>query len=247
MRREITAFEAIVVDNGSQEAATLTLLQEIRADSRFSVLERPGPFNFSRLCNEAARVARMPTLLLLNNDIEPLETGWLRELTAWTSDPTVGAVGAKLLYPDGTLQHGGVILGIEGIVGHFEYGLAGKDPGYFGRLNAPHSVSAVTGACLAVSRKKFFAVGGLDEVNLPIELNDVDFCLRLAERGWRNVLDCAVRLTHHESASRGRTRGVQAQYPKEWNYFRRRWMHRLRSDPAFPPGLSLDSTTPMLG
>jgi GT2 family glycosyltransferase len=159
----------------------------------------------------------------------------------------IGAVGPKLLYPNGTLQHGGVILGIEGLTGHFEYGLGADDPGYFGRLNVPFSVSAVTGACLAVSCDKFFAVNGLDEDNFPVELNDVDFCLRLKERGWRNMVDGTIRLVHHESASRGRTGLVQESYPREWNYFRQRWMHQLRDDPAFSPALSLESTRPSLG
>ena len=241
LRRETAPFEAVIVDNGSIEDATKAYFAGLAADARFSVLHRPGPFNFARLCNEAAGLSRMPALLLLNNDVEAIEPGWLGELTAWTNDPTVGAVAPKLLYPNRTVQHAGVVLGVEGVAGHFEYGLAADDPGYFGRLNAPYSSSAVTGACLAVRRDKFLAVGGLDEVNLPVELNDIDFCLRLAERGWRSIVDGRLRLIHIESASRGRTCVVEEQYPREWSYFRRRWMHRLRNDPAFSPSLSLES------
>lgn len=247
LQKERGSFQIFVVDNDSREERTRSYFEKLRGDKRVRVLSCPGPFNFSKLCNEAARLSQAHSLLLLNNDIETIDAGWLGKLMAWTSDPEIGAAAPKLLYPDGTLQHGGVILGVEGVAGHFEYGLAGNDPGYFGRLNVPFSVSAVTGACLAVSREKYFAVGGLDEVNFPVELNDIDFCLRLAERRWRNVLDGGLRLVHHESASRGRTGMVQDRYPREWALFRDRWRSLLRSDPAFSPALSLESTRPALG
>ena len=247
LRREASPFEAIIVDNGSSESSALALLSELSADRRFSIIKRPGPFNFSKFCNEAAQMAQTEALLLLNNDTETIAPGWLAELLSWTRDPTIGAVAPKLLFPDGKLQHGGVMLGIGGGAGHFESTIGSEDPGYVGRLNVPFSVSAVTGACLAVSRDKYLAVGGLDEINLPIELNDIDFCLRLAERGWRNMVDGAVTLTHHESASRGTTGITASRYPREWNYFRKRWLNVLRSDPAFPSALSLESNLPALG
>ena len=127
-------FEAIVVDNGSRDAATLAYLSEIRRDGRFRVIERPGPFNFSALCNAGAAAARAGALVFLNNDVEALSPDWLDRLIAWTGLPTVGAVGAKLIYPDGRLQHAGVTIGVDGHAAHFERFRPPETPGYFGRL-----------------------------------------------------------------------------------------------------------------
>lgn len=159
-RTDYPALEVIVVDNGSTEPATRDLFARYAGDPRLRVLPAPGPFNFSELSNRGAAAARGTILLFLNNDIEVLESGWLTELVAIASDPEIGAVGAKLLYPDGTIQHGGIVLGIGGIAGHSHLGLPGSAPGYFARMVLSQEVSAVTGACLAMRAAVFSEVGG---------------------------------------------------------------------------------------
>jgi GT2 family glycosyltransferase len=166
-------------------------------------------------------------------------------MSALAMRPDIGAVGAKLLYPDGRLQHGGLALGVGGRAAHYERLLEADDPGYFGRLGVAHEVSAVTGACLAVEARKFHAVGGFDAENLPVDLSDVDLCLRLAERGWRCVMAPEATLLHRESASRGEGGGSR-RYGAEIAWFRRRWAHQIGDDPYFHPSLSLDATHPAL-
>jgi GT2 family glycosyltransferase len=161
--------------------------------------------------------------------------------------PDIGAVGAQLFYPDGLIQHAGVVLGIDGGAGHFQRGLGTATAGYFGSLDAPHEVSAVTAACLAVEANKFAEVGGFDEVNLPIEVNDIDLCLRLAERGWKTAIDPRAQLIHHESASRGANALLDERYSAQTAYFRARWASALRDDPYFHPALSLDALDAWLG
>ena len=241
------AFEVIVADNESCEPATHAYFDALKLNARVRVLNSPGPFNFSAICNGAATATSADILVFLNNDIRAIGPDWLQRLVAWAVQPDVGAVGAKLLYENGRVQHAGVVLGLEGRAGHFERNLARDAAGYFGRLLAAHEVSAVTGACLAVERAKFQAVGGFDAQNLPVDLNDVDLCLGLRERGWRTVLEPRAVLVHRESASRGRTVSVQKKYEREIKYFVRRWGAQLRDDPHFHPALSLDSTTAALG
>ena len=240
-------FEAIVVDNGSVQPETLHYLQNLESDSRFRVIYRPGPFNYAALCNDAARLATSDILVFLNNDVEATEGDWLGRMIAWAEQPGVGAVGAKLLYPNQTVQHAGVALGVGGRAAHIEKSASADDLGYFGRLCAPHEVSAVTGACLAVARSKFDSVGGFDAENLPVDLNDIDLCLRLAEQGLTNLLEPRARLIHRESASRGQAIPASERYGKEIAYFKTRWRHLLRADPYYHPALSLESFDPALG
>ncbi len=240
-------YEVIIVDNGSVEAGTRRLYNSLQADNRVTVIDRPGPFNFARMCNDAAGQARMPILLFLNNDIEMVDSGWLEPLLSWASRPDIGAVGAKLLYPSGGLQHGGVVVGLAGSTAHVDRGAGKDDPGYLQRLGSTHEVSAVTGACLAVERAKFNAVGGFDAQNLPVELNDIDMCLRLEERGWRTIFTPQSVLIHHESASRGTSTAHSQKYERERAVFRDRWSGRLRDDPYFHPALSLVSIRTALG
>jgi GT2 family glycosyltransferase len=241
-----TDFEAIVVDNGSTDPAALAYLTEIGGDLRFRVLRRPGPFNFSALSNAGAAEARARRLVFLNNDVEA-QPHWLDRLLSWTDRPSVGAVGAKLVYPDGRVQHAGVTLGVDGHAAHFERFCAPDAPGYFGRFNLPHEVLAVTGACLAVEKAKFDAVGGFDAINLPVEFSDVDLCLRLAERGWTALMEPAARLVHREAASRKVWRSQERRYAGQVAYFKQRWRARLRDDPYFHPALSLDWHKAALG
>ena len=239
--------EILVVDNGSVEAGTKAYFAKFTQNKNCGVLSMPGPFNYSRLCNEAATNARTPFLVFLNNDTEVLEALWLERLLALASRSDVGAVGAKLLYPNSRVQHAGVVIGIDGLAGHFQRGLAAADPGFFARLGSPHEVSAVTAACLAVERTKFLAIGGFDESNLPVDLNDVDLCLRLSERGWRTLCDPTVRLVHHESVTRRANVRLDERYRAQHDYFQARWGDRIRDDPYFHPALSLDTLVAALG
>jgi GT2 family glycosyltransferase len=240
-------FEVILVDNGSTEPRTLELYRRLSEDPRFRIKYAPGPFNFAQLCNDGASEAHFSTLLFLNNDIEPIDDFWLADLLHWVKQPSIGAVGAKLLYPSGRLQHGGMVLGLKGNVGHLGIGTDGDSAGYLQSLKVPHEVAAVTGACLAVERSKFEAVGGFDAECFPVELNDVDLCLRLHAKGWRTLMVPACRLTHHESATRGRSRNAQDRYPNEHEAFRQRWAELTYDDPFFHPALALTSTHLSLG
>jgi GT2 family glycosyltransferase len=176
-----------------------------------------------------------------------IDRDWLRPLLAWAAQTDVGAAGAKLLYPTRRLQHGGVVLGLAGTTGHLDRGANENDSGYLGRRTVPHEVAAVTAACMAVEKAKFDAVGGFDAVELPVELNDIDLCLRLMARGWRTILEPRSVLVHHESASRGSWTAQRAKYAREHTVFRARWQHVLRDDPYFHPALSLESLRTALG
>ncbi|WP_342149412.1 glycosyltransferase family 2 protein [Methylorubrum sp. SB2] len=233
-------LEVIVVDNDSREEATRALFARHADEPRLRVLPVPGPFNFSDLSNRGAAAARGGVLLFLNNDIEVLEPGWLAELVSIACEPDIGAVGAKLLYPDGTLQHGGIVLGVGGIAGHSHLGIAGDAPGYFARMQLTQEVAAVTGACLAVRADIFSEVGGFDAEALAVAFNDVDLCLRLRRAGYRNVWTPYARLIHHESKSRGPedTPEKRARFEAESRVMRERWGAELRSDPYYNPNLS---------
>ena len=200
-----------------------------------------APFNFSRLINRGAAVAKGGVLAFLNNDIEAGEPGWLQEMVGHAARPGVGAVGARLWFPDGTLQHGGVILGLGGVAGHPFARVPRGHAGYFNRTYLQQNCSAVTGACMLVRREVFEEAGGFDEINLGISFNDVDFCLRLRAAGLQNVWTPYANLIHHESASRGHHgRGRQAQFVREAAYMQRKWGFELLHDPLYNPNLSLN-------
>ena len=169
-----------------------------------------------------------------------LEPGWLTELASIASEPEIGAVGAKLLYPDGTIQHGGIVLGIGGIAGHSHLGLPGGAPGYFARMVLSQEVSAVTGACLAMRAEVFAQVGGFDAADLAVAFNDVDLCLKVRAAGYRIVWTPHARLVHHESKSRGAedTPEKRARFEAESRVMRERWEPVLRADPYYNPNLS---------
>lgn len=202
-RTEGVRFEVLLLDNGSEEAATHAAVRRWTQRPRVRVLSLPGPFNFSRLNNAGAQAAKGRFLVLLNNDTEVLSPGWLTHLLGWAAQPDVGVVGARLLYGDDTLQHAGVVLGVGGHTAH-RYSDADKDAvGHQRMLAFPHSVSAVTAACCMVGREKYLAVAGLDEEQFAVAFNDVDLCLRLGARGLRTVYEPRAVLFHHESKSRG--------------------------------------------
>jgi GT2 family glycosyltransferase len=243
-RTDYPALEILVVDNGSDEPDALALLDRITRDRRVRVLHCPGPFNYSALNNQAAREANGSLLLLLNNDIDVIHPEWLREMASHAIRSGIGAVGAKLLYPDGTIQHGGVTVGMSGLADHQYLKRPCGDPGYFGQLKLARNVTAVTGACLMVCRDKYQEVGGLNEESLAVAFNDVDFCLKLVERGYRNLWTPYAELYHLESASRGadHTAEKALRLKNEIAYMRQRWGHLLDHDPYWNPNLSLFST-----
>ena len=207
------------------------------------VLRIVGEFNFSRLNNRAAAECRGDLLALLNNDLEARQTDWLGEMSAQALQPGIGAVGALLLFPDDTVQHAGVVLGIRGVAGHSHKGLRGDARGYIGRLTLASEFSAVTAACLVVRKSTYLQAGGLDEENLPVAFNDVDFCLRLRELGYRNVFTPYAVFYHHESASRGYedTPEKIRRFEREAQYIQDRWGSLLANDPAYNPNLTLDA------
>ena len=227
-------YELLVVDNQSLERGTLEYLQRIGDDLRVRILRYDAPFNYSAINNYAVRQARGEIIALLNDDVEIINREWLLEMVSHAACPEVGAVGAKLYYPDDTLQHGGIIVGLDGKARHIHKGAPRDAPGYLDRLRVVHSVSAVTGACLVVRKAVYKEVGGLDADNLPIALNDVDFCLRLMEAGYRNLWTPLAELYHIESATRG-----YGETPREVCYFKSKWQGRLENDFANNPNLSL--------
>ncbi|WP_110687116.1 glycosyltransferase family 2 protein [Salinicola aestuarinus] len=240
-RTDYPNFELLVLDNGSRCAETLAFLETVASDPRVRVLGWPAPFNYSAINNFGAREATGDILALINNDIEPLNPDWLTEMVSQACRPGIGCVGAKLYYPNGTVQHAGVVLGIGGVAGHAHKYFSRHEPGYFSRLHLVQNYSAVTAACLVVQRRIFEAVGGLDEANLAVAFNDVDFCLRVGEAGYRHVWTPYAELWHHESVSRGAddTSKKRLRAAGEANYMRTRWRHRLFDDPAYHPNLTL--------
>ncbi|WP_337244467.1 glycosyltransferase family 2 protein [Luteimonas sp. gir] len=233
-------YEIVVVDNGSSQPKTLAYLDRLREDGRIRVIRDESPFNYSALNNRAVADSTADVVVLLNNDIEIVDGTWLRELAAHACRPEIGAVGAKLLYPDGSLQHAGVILGVEGVAAHAYPGFPRSHPGQFGRALAAQRMSAVTAACLAVRRSVFDEVGGLDP-RLAVAFNDVDFCLRVREAGYSNLWLPWVWMYHHESASRGQEDSPEkiARFASEVGSMKARWGDVLVSDPAYNPNLSL--------
>jgi GT2 family glycosyltransferase len=238
-RSTYSNYEVIIVDNGSVEEKTQQLFARLPKD-RVRILRDDSAFNFSALNNHAARVARGQYLCLMNNDIEILTPDWLEEMVSFAARQDIGCVGARLWYPDGRLQHGGVVLGIGGIAGHAHKYLPRGQNGYFGRALLHQSYSAVTAACLLLRREVFEQVGGLDEA-LVIAFNDVDFCLRVREAGYRNVWTPYAEMIHHESASRGEEDSPEkiARFGREIAFVEARWGEQLRTDPAYNPNLTL--------
>lgn len=238
-RTDYPVYEILVIDNGSDDPGTLEYLRQVAGDARVRVIRDPRPFNYSALNNAAARLARGELLALVNNDIEVITPGWLTEMVSHALRPEIGAVGAKLWYPNDTLQHGGVILG-RGGAWHAHSGITRDDPGYMGRAVRVQALSAVTGACLVVRKSVYERLGGLNEVDLTVAYNDVDFCLRAVESGYRNVWTPFAQLYHHESATRGTddTEEKARRARRELDYMQQRWGQLMWEDPAYSPNLS---------
>ena len=241
--RETTDYpdvEVVIVDHETTETRARQVIDGAAGKPNTQVIGFSGPFNFSAMINRAAEAASGEILVLLNNDTEVVDPGWLTELAAQVSRPEVGVAGAVLTFGDGTIQHAVVHPGVGGLMGHGHKHLPGDHPGYFGRLLVAHEVAAVTGACLAVEADTFARLGGLDEEHLAVAYNDVDFCLRARQAGLRVVMTPHARLIHHESASRGvdRDPAGNTRLAAELSVMRNRWGEVLDADPAYSPNLS---------
>lgn len=236
-------FEVVLVDNGSTEPASLaTFARWSASEPRVRVLRHDVPFNFAVINNYAARRSDGAYLLFLNNDTRVLTPDWLEALAEQAQRPSIGAAGAKLLYPDGTLQHAGIVTGIAGVAGHVHKYADGGTGGYFNIVRTVNNYSALTGACLMLRREAFERAGGFDEA-LGIAFNDVDLCLKLLALGLRNVYLPHVVLEHAESRSRGYedTAEKQARYSREAGIMQERWHCESRNDPHYSPHLTLEA------
>jgi GT2 family glycosyltransferase len=225
--------EFILIDNGSTDPEMLSLLDRYEERPDVQLLADPSPFNWAKLNNAGASLARGQVLLFLNDDIEALHEGWLSNLVGHAQRPDVGAVGARLLYPGGRLQHCGIVVGLGGAAGHPLAGLDEGELGYLGMAGTTRECSAVTGACLATRRQVFDELGGFDD-SLGVDLNDVDYCLRARSAGYRTIYDSRSCLVHHESPSRGTAGGTDdiVQFVERWgNYI-------AEGDPYLNPHLT---------
>lgn len=228
-------FEVIIIDHESQEPETFQAFDRLRADARVKILPFSGPFNYSKMNNFAARSAAGPLLLFLNNDVSVIDGNWMDEMASLAVQPEVGAVGAKLLYPDGRVQHAGVICGVGGVAGHLFHLLDPTAGGYMGRAVMTSRISAVTGACLMIRKVLFEAVGGFDESDLKVAFNDVDLCLKVDQAGYSNIFAAQVVLYHHESASRGSDQIPKniERFVREARFMIEKWGDRLTTDPFY--------------
>ncbi|HWL17252.1 MAG TPA: glycosyltransferase [Opitutus sp.] len=239
-------FEVIVANNRSDDPGTLAYFDELRR-IKVRVIDYDQPFNFSAINNFAARAATGSVLAFLNNDLEVITPDWLAEMTAQALRPEIGCVGAMLYYPNETVQHAGVVLGLtgpagkDGVAGHAFKGFPRGAEGQRNRLRLVQNYSAVTAACLVVRREVFDQVGGFNEADLPVAFNDIDFCLRVRQAGYRNLWTPFAELYHHESASRGAedTPEKIARFQREAAYMRHTWGALLDNDPAYNPNLTL--------
>lgn len=234
-------YHITIVDNGSIEQETLDQFAKWKNNDKISILRDDSPFNYSRLNNQAAYKTKADLVCLLNNDIEIISPDWLEEMAGHAMRKDVGCVGARLWYPNDTLQHGGVILGIGGIAGHSHKYWPKGDAGYMGRAVSTQALSAVTAACLMIKRSIYEEVGGLDE-KIKVAFNDIDFCLRVRNAGYRNVWTPFAEMYHHESASRGHEDNPEkiARFNAEVEFMKNRWGKTLTTDPYYSPHLTLE-------
>jgi glycosyltransferase involved in cell wall biosynthesis len=226
-------FELVLVDNGSVMPETATLLDRLSEHPRVMLLEEPGPFNWSTINNDAATASNGDLLLFMNNDVEATTDGWLLPMVEHAQRPQVGAVGARLLYPNRTIQHAGVVVGMSDAAAHVLQDLPEDHPGYLTWAFMTRNVSAVTGACLMTPRARFEQLGGFAP-DLPVAFNDIDYCLRLRAEGRLVVYTPLAELVHHESRTRGHTDDA-VELPR----FLERWAETIAAgDPYHNPNLS---------
>lgn len=234
-------FEIIVADNGSEKEETFKLFEYYtkKYQDQFKVVRIDMPFNFSKINNLAVQESKGEYLLFLNNDITVITKGWMKRMVSYAQQQHVGAVGAKLYYPDNTIQHAGVLLGMGGVAGHGHVGYPRGDYGYFGKLVTTNNYSSVTAACMMVKREDFDRVNGFEE-KLTVAFNDVDFCLKLYEAGKYNVWLHNVELYHYESKSRGAedTYSKYKRFNSEIKYMKDHWLKYIKNDPYYNRNLT---------
>ena len=235
-------YSITIIDNQSDDATTLDYLDTLQNDNVIRILRYDAPFNYSAMNNMAANQSSADILLFLNNDTEITNKSWMNEMVSHAIRPEVGAVGASLYYPNNTLQHGGIALGVgpAGIAGYLFQHLPEEDPGYYGRAIVANAVTAVTAACMAIERKKFLEVEGFNDEELAVAYNDVDLCLRLREQNYRIMWTPYARIIHYESATRGQDiedDGKQKRLNKEAFYMQKKWKAALASDAYYNPNL----------
>jgi GT2 family glycosyltransferase len=231
-------YEIVIVDNDSETEQARAFL----AGTKHRVLNYQGPFNFSAINNFAVEQTENPWLLFLNNDTEVIDGDWLSTMAEHIQRPEVGAVGPRLLYPDDTVQHGGIVVGVGGIAEHAFRGFPAESPGVCRQLQVTRNYSAVTGACLMTRRDVFKKIGGFDEERLPVTFSDVDLCLKIRRAGYLIVYTPFARLYHHESG----TRRLSVE-PRETGVMRERWPALLDYDPYYNPNLSRERADFSLG
>lgn len=236
-------YDILIIDNNSDEQETIEYLAKIQFDKKVKCIRDERPFNFSSICNNAVQLAEGEYIGLLNNDTEVITPEWIEEMLAIAAREGIGAVGAKLLYPDNTIQHGGIVLGIGGVASHAHKHQPGSSYGYFGRAVLTQEFSAVTAACCLIRKSTYLSIGGLDEKNLAIAFNDVDFCLRLKHAGYRNIWTPFAQLYHHESVSRGNedTQEKEKRFNREKDFLINNWGDLFENDPAYNPNLTLQN------
>jgi len=236
-------YEILLIDNGSDEKESLDYFAKLEKHSKIRVLRYPGAFNYSAINNFGVQHASKTSSIigLINNDIEVINPYWLTSMVGHAVRDDIGCVGAKLLYSDGRIQHAGVVLGYGGGAGHAHKYFPRYHPGYIKRLIATQNYSAVTAACLLVKKSLFVDVNGLNEQDLTVAFNDVDFCLRVKETGVRNVYCAEAELYHHESVSRGLDHAPEkaARFNRELEFLKQQWGEYIQHDPAYSPNLTL--------
>lgn len=234
-------FEILLVDNNSDDPKALTYFDEIDQHDQVRVLRYPHPFNFSAINNFAVKHAKGEVIGLINNDIEVINPEWLTEMVSHAIREDVGCVGAMLYYPNDTIQHAGVITGIGGVAGHSHKYFKRGEHGYFSRLHLVQNLSAVTAACLLVRKSIFEQVDGLNEQNLAIAFNDVDFCLKVQAAGYRNLWTPYAELYHHESITRGAEDNPEKveRFNKETEFMKKAWGTQTNLDPFYSQNLTL--------
>ena len=237
-------YEILIVDNGSDDPATLDYFKTVAVKKSVRVVPYNAPFNYSSINNFAAKQANGTVLGLLNNDLEVIHADWLHEMVAQALRPQIGCVGAMLYYPNDTIQHAGVIIGLGGVAGHAFRDFPRNTEGVFNRARLVQNYGAVTAACLVIRKSVFDEVGGLDEKSLAVAFNDVDFCLRVRAAGYLNLWTPFAELYHHESASRGveDTPEKHERFRGEVETMMKRWELELKHDPAYNPNLTLELT-----
>jgi GT2 family glycosyltransferase len=233
-------YEILILNNQSRCPRTLTYFEKLSKSKQIHIIDYDQPFNFSKINNLGVEHAQGSLIGLINNDIEVINPDWLDEMVRQASRPDIGCVGAKLFYPNGSIQHAGVVLGIGGVAGHAHKHFSNHHHGYFSRLSLVQNFSAVTAAALLVRKSVYLEVGGLEE-SLKIAFNDVDFCLKVRTSGYRNLWTPYAELYHHESVSRGYedTPEKQQRFSSEVTFMKKKWGKELDADPYYSPNLTL--------